>query len=428
MASRDVAATAIIVDIESGVSNSEIGKKYGLSQRGLRDLFDKLLAHNLVTREEYRLRVDRLPHSTNQDADSDRPVFSQQTVAGESEAGSSGATTSEASAVDHDEPQVQPDSPIQGPETEPLRDEQDQVPKEDLISETAQFIDVSKLGRNQWWTYALSIAFLLILPLGLHMIVFATWTSSSDWGQKTGDFIGDPSAKYFLMNLGNVILLISLLLVVRLWHKRPIVSLVTPNQRIAWKRIALGFGVFCALLLLELLVSHLLAPEDLPFLFDSGKFIKFLPLSLLLTPIQTTTEELLFRGYLLQMMALMTRNRPILVFVSGLLYMAGQLTNPALAVGWSSMLLYFFSVGAFLTIVTLKTNGLESAIGIHAATNLIVVLFANYESSGILAPCIFYFTSLSPAVTLVFLYLLAALLYLILSSKFSPLSGIMRQA
>ena len=49
------------------MSNNEIMKKYELSAKGLRSLFDKLLTANLLSRAEYHHRVAEQPvESTNE--------------------------------------------------------------------------------------------------------------------------------------------------------------------------------------------------------------------------------------------------------------------------------------------------------------------------------------------------------------------------
>jgi membrane protease YdiL (CAAX protease family) len=104
-----------------------------------------------------------------------------------------------------------------------------------------------------------------------------------------------------------------------------------------------------------------------------------LPLSLdaaLMMPVEimicAVAEELLFRGYILQGLGLLTQNRILLAIVNGLLFMWIHVTT----VGWDYIpLLKIFEIGFFFTIITLKSNGLELAIGMHVAHNLVASSF-----------------------------------------------------
>ena len=51
--------------------------------------------------------------------------------------------------------------------------------------------------------------------------------------------------------------------------------------------------------------------------------------------------------------------------------------------------IFYFAIGLFLAIITVKDNTLELALGIHAANNLFTVLVANPANSAIPSPSIF---------------------------------------
>lgn len=88
-------------------------------------------------------------------------------------------------------------------------------------------------------------------------------------------------------------------------------------------------------------------------------------------------EELIFRGYILQGLR---RFRPLPLFAiyfSGLLFAFGHfvpLSN-------FSLFVFYFIIGIFIAIITLKDNRLELAIGIHAAINLFDLLIVQSADS-----------------------------------------------
>lgn len=82
----------------------------------------------------------------------------------------------------------------------------------------------------------------------------------------------------------------------------------------------------------------------------------------------------------------------------------------------ATLLIYFF-MGAAFTTITLKTQSLEAAIGLHVINNLYVFLIVNYENSVIGSPALFTMTgnSVHPLFALVTLMISLLVYYLIYS-------------
>ncbi|MCP2835039.1 hypothetical protein NK896_24235, partial [Salmonella enterica subsp. enterica serovar Typhimurium] len=77
-------------------------------------------------------------------------------------------------------------------------------------------------------------------------------------------------------------------------------DLVTGFERFRWKRYFFSFAVWGSLLVALTALSYFIAPDELELRFDAGRFAVLLLVAVLLIPIQTATEEILFRGYLMQ--------------------------------------------------------------------------------------------------------------------------------
>jgi membrane protease YdiL (CAAX protease family) len=273
-----------------------------------------------------------------------------------------------------------------------------------------QFIDLARLGKNNWWRYVLGVALILGTPVALAIIANMLY-----------DRIG-----YHVFGLNNTIisfvevggfgacLIIGVLLAVKVIHLRPFLTLITPHQFVDWKKLAKSFGLFLGLIALATFIDYLLNPSTYEFRLKPDRFLVFAPVALILTPIQTTAEELLFRGYLLQCMALLTRNRAALMLASGVLFMLPHLANPEMIAGFWPMAFYYFLVGGILAIITLKSNGLEMAMGIHAAINLFAALIVNYANSALETESIFYCTELDPIFTIVSFGVIVIVFYLVM--------------
>jgi hypothetical protein len=175
-----------------------------------------------------------------------------------------------------------------------------------------------------------------------------------------------------------------------------------------------GFGVWMLLVTLASVVEYLINPEIYTIVFNPGRFFLFALVVLLLTPMQTTAEELLFRGYLLQATGHLGRNFWLLALVNGILFMVPHLGNPELVASAVLLPLFYLSIGAFFAFITLRDNSAELAIGAHAANNLYSALFANYTNSALQTESIFLVTELDAVYALISFWVMAVIFYLVL--------------
>jgi len=172
--------------------------------------------------------------------------------------------------------------------------------------------------------------------------------------------------------LGSLATLLSIFVVIRLLHRRPFRSVITTGDRLNRGYLVQGFGLTFLLVSAAMMVDYFLScPNplsgvDLPPL--SGMHFISIPLGF---TISATREEVQFRGYILQGLGLLIRNRIVLVSVIDLIFMMGHIGKPDLTY---TILLAHFEAGVFYAIMTLKSNGVEFAVGSHIAYNLVVGL------------------------------------------------------
>jgi membrane protease YdiL (CAAX protease family) len=278
-----------------------------------------------------------------------------------------------------------------------------------------QFIDLPKRGRNEWWRYALSLGLIVTFTLAVAIIAVEVLPLLGAQSRTAGaGIVTEPILSFIELGGFDFSLIIGILLAVRLIHKRPFLTMITPDRWIDWKKVGKSFGLFFALVAITTLLDYLLNPSTYLLSFNPQRFLIFAPLAVVLVPIQTSAEELLFRGYLLQSMALLTRNRAVLVLISGVLFMLPHLANPEMTAGFWSMASYYFLVGVVLTIITLRSNSLEMAMGIHAAINLFAALIVNYANSALETESIFYCTEIEPIFTVLSFVIMALVFYLLM--------------
>ncbi|ALL12067.1 CPBP family intramembrane glutamic endopeptidase [Caulobacter henricii] len=94
----------------------------------------------------------------------------------------------------------------------------------------------------------------------------------------------------------------------------------------------------------------------------------YVAFAIALLVIAAAAEEVVFRGWLLKQCGAFTRNPLILMTVNGLVFAAIHF-DPS-----PGAFLIRAAMGAGLTWMTLRTGGIELAIGAHAANNIIILL------------------------------------------------------
>ncbi len=284
------------------------------------------------------------------------------------------------------------------------------------------YFDLARLGKNNAWRYLLSAFFIIFCWLGFSIfmgIVIALFIQpiqnpSTVNGANSSQLIGgSPWITLAFTLISFIPLLLSLLFVVKIIHRRPLLSLITPFQSIDWKRMTIGFVSFLVLSALGCIFEAILYPGRYQFTFNFPEFIKYVPLIVIFIPIQAATEELVFRGYLTQSLTLLTRHPWIAIIISSALFMLLHFSNPEVAVDAVLMFINYFLVGLFFALITLKDNRLELAIGCHIGNNMFVLL-ANYSDSALPVPSIFTSTALDPLYSLISFVILAAIFYVFL--------------
>jgi membrane protease YdiL (CAAX protease family) len=225
-------------------------------------------------------------------------------------------------------------------------------------------------------------------------------------------------AEFAAINASVLMLMVGVIAVTRMLHRRSWRTLVTPLPAVDWRRIVLGAMVWGALLLLGAAVESLLFPGRYAWTPDWRQWLPFVVAALLLTPLQCLAEELAFRGYLMQGLARLWRHPAFVAVASSVVFTLPHLDNPeAAAHGLWIMAANYFVMALFLATITLRDGRLELAIGAHTANNLLLALGVNYRDSVFDTPSLFTAAILDPVYSLLTLLLGAAAFHLCVFRK-----------
>jgi uncharacterized protein len=286
------------------------------------------------------------------------------------------------------------------------------------------YLELARLGKNEWWRYILAIFIMLVswqIVGAIPSFVLILWTIV-DGDPNTavtadGVFIGiDINISFTIMMLASITFLAGIILAIRFIHHRKLITLITPLSHLNWKRLMQGFISWAVFSAIIGLCESLLYPGRYLFSFDKQHFPIFLILALFLIPVQTSTEELFFRGYLLQGFGLRIRNHIVLSIISGMVFMLPHLLNPEAQLNYLLMGATYFVIGATLAYTTLRTGTLEIALGMHAANNLFTALFANAVVTVMPTPSLFTVNELDVIYATVTTFI-ACILFLLLFAR-----------
>jgi membrane protease YdiL (CAAX protease family) len=136
------------------------------------------------------------------------------------------------------------------------------------------------------------------------------------------------------------------------------------------------------------------APPVLSLASTSVGRATYIAFAVALLVLAAAAEEVVFRGWLLKQMGAFTRHPGLLIAINGLLFATIHF-DPNI-----DAFLVRAAMGAGLTWMTLRTGGIELAIGAHAANNIVILLLIRPLSLQPDTPHPFQPTSLITAATL----------------------------
>lgn len=228
-----------------------------------------------------------------------------------------------------------------------------------------EFIDAHCQGQHAW-PRVLGTLVLTAAGAALVMVPLRVW--ALPWLQANAADMLEPMRSGVLALLAGLTFagaLAGLLVGVRVLHRRSVRSVVTRAPRFRWAQLALGSGlsalmVGCGAWMLDPGSVKPLSAIDPGVLLLSGVAM------LVGFSIQAPAEEVIFRGYILQVARRAFRSRRAAALLSVALFTlvhAGYGIESALAS-------LTFAIG--LTACVLMLGGLEFAMGAHVANNLVV--------------------------------------------------------
>jgi hypothetical protein len=254
------------------------------------------------------------------------------------------------------------------------------------------YIEQAFKGYTDWWRYLLGLFFVFIIwQLGsavqLGFVIYElvqrgltidnALLEASELSVMMGTL--ESNLSFFLLLFGFAFGFVAMWFVVKFFHSLKFTHFITSRDKVDWNRIFFGAFVIGIVLVLSTFLDIWLNPDDYEFNFKLDKFIILAIIGIVMVPIQTTFEELLFRGYFMQGLGSIFRSRAVALILSSTLFGLLHIVNPEVGkLGYQALIVYI-GTGFFFGIMTLMDEGMELAIGFHAANNLLTALLVTAD-------------------------------------------------
>lgn len=258
------------------------------------------------------------------------------------------------------------------------------------------FFTIGKSGLTDGWRYGLGM--LLVIAFYMFgqapMLAVIKWKISSnpelttkvvDEFWETTDFtiLGISS------NMGFVLLItiftfatLGLYLALKLIHQKTFKSIVTAFEKIDYSRIFVSWTLWLFLGCLVECFYYLMMPENYAFEVAWSRWSILVLIALIYLPVQSSLEEFVFRGYLMQGIGIHSPNKLYPLIITSILFALPHSFNPEVEkFGLVPMFTYYILAGLVLGIIVIMDNRLELALGVHAATNFMGATILGYEGS-----------------------------------------------
>lgn len=250
------------------------------------------------------------------------------------------------------------------------------------------FLEQGIKSQNKFWLYLIgsiiiiTASFIGQIPFSV-AVLYKTLTGKEVIPTDNAAImkIFEPNLTLFLVMISFAFAFAGIYYVLKYLHHQTLLSVTTSRKKVDWKRIGFSFSIWSFFTLLSFVIVYLTSPENYVWNFKLVPFLILVAVGSILIPIQTSTEEYVFRGYLMQGFANLALNRWFPLMMTSLIFGLMHIFNPEVAKMGYIIMVYYIGTGLFLGIITLMDDGIELALGFHAANNLIGALLVTSDWS-----------------------------------------------
>ena len=246
-------------------------------------------------------------------------------------------------------------------------------------------------NRLLWLASFIIILLFWILLGSIFINAFAYFSYKVD---STNIFYNSKLYHYILSNLPFIAMWLGFYFCFKYINKISLKKVLNTSEIIDKRLFLKVFLVSIIFFSLMTFIGYWLNFYDLEYMRNQALIrLIFIPIALIITPLQVMAEEILFRAIILKIIvkdygSVKYSKKPLLatilisVFI-GILFILPHLSNPELQDNFLSSILYYLVFGAFATFTIIISDGLETAIAIHLANNFMIIYLCNYKDSAL---------------------------------------------
>ena len=213
--------------------------------------------------------------------------------------------------------------------------------------------------------------------------------------------------------------LAAFVLLVKPLNNRTFINTINGTGKIRWNHFFVSAFIWVLLSAGYLFLYMKVDPSNFSINNKTLSLIALSAVSILLIPFQATFEEVLFRGYLMQGFAVLLRNKWFPLIMTSVLFGLLHAFNPEVKeYGFFTMIPQYILFGLIFGIITIVDDGIEAAMGAHAANNAFLCIMVTNKSSALQTPALYVQNSVFPWTEFAGLLVTGALFILILKILF----------
>lgn len=287
------------------------------------------------------------------------------------------------------------------------------------------FIEQAYKGNNEWWRVLLTTtmtAGFFVLNIILFLVLYFYFPEKLKLVYELSK--GEGGIGTLIVNLipFAFFLFLLFLFVVKL-HERSILSLTTSRDKIDYKRVLFSFLLIVSITSLSFIASYYNDNSSIILIFNPLKFTLLFVVCIILLPFQIGCEEYLFRGYLMQQIGIVARNRWFPLLTTSIMFGLLHSANPEVAEMGFGIMAFYIGTGLLLGIMTLMDDGIELALGFHFGNNLMAAILITSDFAALQTDAIFKYTEKQNSAnllneTILSILIIYPILLFILSKKY----------
>jgi len=184
--------------------------------------------------------------------------------------------------------------------------------------------------------------------------------------------------------------LAAFILLVKPLNNRSFKVTINGTGKIRWNRFFVSGAVWLTLSGFYLFIYMKFDPSNFVLNNNTISLLVLSLIALLLIPFQAAFEEVIFRGYLMQGLSTIVRYRWFPLIITSILFGLMHGLNPEVKeFGLLTMMPQYILFGLIFGIITILDDGIEAALGAHAANNIFLCIMVTNKSSALQTPALY---------------------------------------